>query len=108
MFILCDGSGARPDETDLGQILALDLSSHQVLRRFLGLAGEDRRQMVTLMTVQVPERKRLAQQEARIQEALAKRPETSFSFRIIFGETKYHNNLLISINKYPAITHNND
>ena len=44
MFILCDGSGARPDETDLGQILALDLSSHQVLRRFLGLAGEDRRQ----------------------------------------------------------------
>ena len=32
------------------QNLALDLSSHQVLRRFLGLAGEDRRQMVTLMT----------------------------------------------------------
>ena len=57
---------------DLGQMrqivheqnLALDLSSHQVLRRFLGLAGEDRRQMVTLMTGPVLERIRLAQQEA--------------------------------------------
>ena len=53
------------------QNLALDLSSHQVLRRFLGLAGEDRRQMVTLMTGPVLERIRLAQQEARIQEAAA-------------------------------------
>ena len=64
---------------DLGQMrqivheqnLALDLSSHQVLRRFLGLAGEDRRQMVTLMMGPVLERIRLAQQEARIQEAAA-------------------------------------
>ena len=63
----------RPDETDRGeQNLPLDLSSHQVLRRFLGLAGEDRRQMVTLMTGPVLERIRLAQQEARIQEAAAR------------------------------------
>ena len=52
------------------QNLALDLSSHQVLRRFLGLAGEDRRHLVTMMTGPVLERVRLAQQEeaARVEE----------------------------------------
>ena len=52
------------------QNLALDLSSHQVLRRFLGLAGEDRRHLVTMMTGPVLERIRLAQQEeaARVEE----------------------------------------
>ena len=50
------------------QNLALDLSSHQVLRRFLGMKGEDRRTMVTLMTGPVLERIRMAQQEARLQD----------------------------------------
>ena len=47
------------------QNLALDLSSHQVLRRFLGMGGEDRKNMVTLMTGPVLERIRMAQEEAR-------------------------------------------
>jgi len=47
------------------QNLQLDLSSHQVLRRFLGMAGEDRRQMMTLMTGPVLERIRMAQEAAR-------------------------------------------
>ena len=46
------------------QNLALDLSSHQVLRRFLGLAGEDRRHLVTMMTGPVLERIRMAQEDA--------------------------------------------
>ena len=49
------------------QNLALDLSSHQVLRRFLGMTGEDRRHMVTLMTGPVLERIRMAQEDARVQ-----------------------------------------
>ena len=67
------------------QNLALDLSSHQVrtaandcvtvshtvsplqvLRRFLGMTGEDRRTMVTLMTGPVLERLRMAQEDARM------------------------------------------
>ena len=47
------------------QNLQLDLSSHQVLRRFLGMTGEDRRQMMTLMTGPVLERIRMAQEAAR-------------------------------------------
>ena len=50
------------------QNLALDLSSHQVLRRFLGMGGEDRKNMVTLMTGPVLERIRMAQEDARGQE----------------------------------------
>ena len=54
---------------DLGQMrqmaheqnLQLDLSSHQVLRRFLGLAGGDQRAMMTLMTGPIMERIRLTQ-----------------------------------------------
>ena len=54
---------------ELGQIrqmaheqnLQLDLSSHQVLRRFLGLAGGDQRAMMTLMTGPIMERIRLTQ-----------------------------------------------
>ena len=41
---------------------------HQVLRRFLGMKGEDRRTMVTLMTGPVLERIRMAQEEARLQD----------------------------------------
>jgi len=47
------------------QNLQLDLSSHQVLRRFLGMDGEDRRQMMTLMTGPVLERIRMAQAATR-------------------------------------------
>lgn len=43
------------------QNLQLDLSSHQVLRRFLGLAGGDQRAMMTLMTGPIMERIRLTQ-----------------------------------------------
>jgi len=54
---------------DLGQMrqlaheqnLQLDLSSHQVLRRFLGLANGDQRAMMTLMTGPIMERIRLTQ-----------------------------------------------
>ena len=41
----------------------------KVLRRFLGLAGEDRRQMMTLMTGPALERIRMAQEDARAQGA---------------------------------------
>ena len=58
---------------ELGQIrqivheqnLQLDLSSHQVLRRFLGMTGEDRKQMMALMTGPVLERIRMAQEATR-------------------------------------------
>ena len=39
-----------------------------MLRRFLGMKGEDRRTMVTLMTGPVLERIRMAQEEARLQD----------------------------------------
>ena len=42
------------------------MSFVQVLRRFLGLTGEDRRTMVTLMTGPVLERLRMAQEDARL------------------------------------------
>ena len=42
------------------------VSPLQVLRRFLGMTGEDRRTMVTLMTGPVLERLRMAQEDARM------------------------------------------
>ena len=38
----------------------------QVLRRFLGMTGEDRKTMVTLLTGPVLERLRMAQEDARM------------------------------------------
>merc|ERR1712037_820324 len=53
------------------QNLQLDLSSHQVLRRFLGLAGGDQRAMMTLMTGPIMERIRLTQVAAARQQGPA-------------------------------------
>ena len=46
--------------------LCVTVSPLQVLRRFLGMTGEDRRTMVTLMTGPVLERLRMAQEDARM------------------------------------------